>query len=117
MDCIGSLSPTVTALMRWTWRSLPLVVVFVGAEEFFGVPVGVGSGLAAVEMRRRDPVGVASGGGAGGPAIFGESIVGTARQGQVVDVGAAGDRPAPDMVDLAVVGGGIAPWFRAPTIL
>jgi hypothetical protein len=51
-----------------TAACLPIVVVFV-VEEFFGVMKCVDSGLSVVEVRRRDPFGVASGVGTGGPAF------------------------------------------------
>jgi hypothetical protein len=81
------------------------------------VVIGVGSGLSAIQVRWRDPFGFASGVGAGGPPLFDESVIGTTRQGQVVDIGAAGGRPSPNVVDLAVVRRCVTARFRAPTIL
>ncbi|KZS82623.1 hypothetical protein A4G31_04870 [Mycobacterium persicum] len=63
------------------------------AEESFGLVVSVGAGLSAIEVRRRYPFGIASGVLAGAPAIFGESVVDSAGQGEVVDVGAPGGGP------------------------
>jgi hypothetical protein len=76
------------------------------------VVVGVDAWLPVIQVRRRYPFGVAFGVGAGGPAFFGEPVVRSAGQGQVVDVGAAGLSPALDVVDLAVVGGCVAARLR-----
>jgi hypothetical protein len=91
--------------------------VVVGCQEFFGVVVGVDARLPVVEVRRWDPFGFAFGVFAGGPAFFGEPVVRTAGQGEVVDVGAPGLSPALDVVDLAVVGGRVTARLRTPTIL
>ncbi|KIU61590.1 hypothetical protein SR37_08895 [Mycobacterium tuberculosis variant bovis] len=50
---------------------------------------------------------------AGGPAFFGESVVGVAGQGQLGDVGASGAGPAGDVVGLAVVGRCVTAGFGA----
>jgi hypothetical protein len=80
------------------------------------VVVGV-AGLPIIQVRRRDPFGVASGVGAGGPAFFDASVVGSAGQGEVVDVGAVGLGPSLDVVYLAVVRGCVAAGLGAPAIL
>ena len=53
-------------------------VFVVVPQEFLGVVVGVGAGLAVVEVWWWDPFGVAVGVFAGGPALFGEFVVGAA---------------------------------------
>ena len=78
---------------------------------------GVDSGLPVVQVWWWYPFGVAFGVFAGGPAFFGESVVGSAGQGEVVDVGAVGFGPAFHVVDLAVVerDGDSAVWcIRVP---
>ncbi|ARG57434.1 hypothetical protein B1T43_17925 [Mycobacterium kansasii] len=55
--------------------------------------IAIRSRLSAVQLRWRDPFGVAVGVFAGGPAFFDESVVDSAGQGQLVDVGAAGGLP------------------------
>ena len=63
----------------------------------------VGAGLAVVEMRWRDPFGVTPGVFAGGPAAVEEFVVGSASQGELVDIGATGGGPLPYMMDLAAI--------------
>jgi hypothetical protein len=49
------------------------------AEQFFGVVIGVGAGLAVVEVGWWDPFGVVVVVFAGGPALFGERVVAAGR--------------------------------------
>ena len=77
----------------------------------------VDAGLAVVEVGWWDPFGVAVGVFSGGPALFGEAVVGSAGQGQGVDVGATGARPAVDVVDLGPVAGDVATRLGAATVL
>ena len=63
---------------------------------------GVGSWLAVVQMRRRDPFGVAVGAFSGGPVFVDESVVGSAGEGELVDVGGVGSGPPFDVMDFAV---------------
>jgi hypothetical protein len=67
-------------------RLLREFVVFC-PQQFFGMMERVGAGLAAVEVWWGDPFGVAVVVFAGGPALFGEFVVGAAGQGEIVDVG------------------------------
>jgi hypothetical protein len=66
---------------------LGLIVVFVVAEQFFGVVVGVDSWLSSVEVWWGDPFGLAAAVGAGGPALVGEWVIRMADQREAVDVG------------------------------
>src|ERR1700756_4242713 len=77
--------------------------------------VGVDSGLAAVEMRRRDPLGGGAGGFSSCPAVVGDqAVVGAAGQGEVVDVGLpAGGPVAVGVMDLTPRRRHGAPWARA----
>jgi hypothetical protein len=63
-------------------RSLALqlrsVIVFVVAEQFLRVVEPVDSGLAVVQVRWWDPFAVAVLVFAGGPALFGDCVVGAA---------------------------------------
>ena len=93
-----------------------LVLVVVLAEQFFGVVVGVGAGLSAVEVCGWEPFGVAVGVFAGGPALFGEWVVGTAGQAEVVDVGDGVGGVGIIVVDLAPVGRHRAAGEGAATI-
>src|SRR5580693_4636566 len=99
---------------RQALRSVP---VFVVLQELLGVVVGVGAGLAVVEMRWWDPFGDAVVALAGGPALFGELVVRAASQGQPVDVGGVGFRPGRDVVDFGEVPRYVAARRRAATIL
>ena len=102
--------------MRVFWTSIGFVVV--GCQEFLGVMEGVRSGLAVIQVRWGYPFGVAVGVFAGGEsALFDESVVGSAGQGELIDVGAVGGLPALDVVDLAVVRGGVASRLGAATVL
>src|SRR5689334_16752176 len=78
---------------------------------------GVGAGLATVQMRRRYPFRFAVGVFSGGPALFEEPMVGSASEGELVDIGAVGPGPIFDVVDLAVIAGHIAAGVRTPTLL
>jgi hypothetical protein len=60
---------------------LGAVVIVVVAEEFFGVVESVDTGLAVVQVRWWDPLSVASLVFAGGPAVFGDFVLGAAGQG------------------------------------
>jgi hypothetical protein len=74
------------------------------------------SRLAVVEMWWWDPFGDAVSAGAGGPALFGEFVVGAAGQGEVVDVGDVGFGPSGDVVDLGEVAGHVAAWGCAAAV-
>ena len=78
--------------------------------------VGVGAGLAVVEVGWWDPFGVAMGIFAGGPALFGELVVGVAGQGEVVDVGDGVGGVGVAVVGFAEVGGHGAARERAPAV-
>jgi hypothetical protein len=77
---------------------------------------GVDPGSFSVEVRRRDPFGVTVAVCAGGPASFGEFVVWTASQDEVVDVGLGSLSPWRDVVDLAQVAGHVAAGERAATV-
>src|SRR6516225_3547276 len=78
----------------------------------------VDSRLSVVEVGRRDPLGVAAGVFAGGPAArFDQWVVGSAGQGQLVDVCTVGGGPVLDVVDLAPVRGCVAAGARAAAVL
>src|SRR5271156_7222846 len=77
---------------------------------------GVDPRLPPVEMRRWDPLGVAVGIFAGGPALFGEFVVGAAGQGEVVDVGDGVGGVGVAVVGLAEVGGHAAAGERASAV-
>ena len=72
--------------------------------------------LAAVEMRRWDPFGLAVGVFAGGPALFGEWVIGAAGQREGVDVGDRVVAIRVTVVGLAEVAGDGAAGERAATI-
>ena len=79
---------------------------------------GVDAWLAVVEVGWWDPFGVAVGAFSGGPAAgLHQWVVGSAGQGQRVDVGAVGGGPVFDVVDFAPVAAHIAAGARAATIL
>jgi hypothetical protein len=67
------LAETVAASVLWS-------VVFVVAEEFFGMAVRIGAGLAVVEVRRWDPFGISALVFAGSPALLGDFVLGAAGQ-------------------------------------
>ena len=77
---------------------------------------GVDAGLAVVEVGWWDPFGVAVGVFAGGPALFGESVVRAAGEGELVDVGAVVLCPGVDVVDLGVIAWDVAAWDGAATV-
>ena len=77
---------------------------------------GVGAGLAVVELRRWNPFGAPVGRFAGDPALFGQSVVGFAGKGQIVDVGAPAGGPLGDVVDFALVAGRITTGGAAATV-
>jgi hypothetical protein len=79
--------------------------------------VGVDAGLAVVEVRWWYPFGVAAVVFAGGPALFGDFVIGAAGQRQVVDIGGVGFRPGRDVVHFRQVAGHCATRRRAATIL
>ena len=70
-----------------------------------------------VQVWRRDPLGVAIGAFAGGPAVFDQFVVGAAGECQLVDVGAVRGGPVFDVVDFAPIPGHVAAWACAPTVL
>src|SRR5437588_9440069 len=84
------------------------VVIVVLAQEFFGVVVGVGCGLAVVQMWWWDPFGVAVVVFAGGPVLFGQWVMTAAGQGEVVDVGGVAVGVGVGVVDFAVIAGHLA---------
>lgn len=103
----------------------PLRVVFaVGAvvvagfvEQSFGVVKAVGSGPAAVDVRWWQPFGFAGSVFVGLPATGSdESVVSTARGGQVVDSGVAAVGVGDDMVDVAKVAGYVAAGMAAAAV-
>src|SRR5277367_2162830 len=87
------------------------------SQEFFGVVVGVGAGLPVVEVCWGDPFGVAVVVFAGGPALFGELVVGAAAKSQVVDIGDGVGGVAVAVMDLAQIARHAAAGERTPTIL
>lgn len=72
--------------------------------------------LSAVEVWWWDPFGLAVAVFAGGPALFGEFVVGAAAKGQVVDVGDRVYGVAVAVVDFAEVAGDVAVGKRTPTV-
>ena len=78
--------------------------------------VGVDPALAVVEMRWWDPFGVAVRVFAGGPALFGEVVVGAAGQGEVVDFGDGVGGVGVAVVGFAEVGGHGAARERAAAV-
>src|ERR1700735_3646819 len=98
-------------------RRLRSILAIVISQQLFGVVVGVGAGLAVVEVGWWDPFGLAVVVFAGGPALVGHCVVGVAGQGEGVDVGdgVGGIRVA--VVDLAEVAGHLAVGEGAPPIL
>ena len=77
---------------------------------------GVGSWLAVIQMRWRDPFGVAVRAFSGGPVFVNESVVGSASEGELVDIGGVGGCPIFDVVDFAEVPGYVAAGRRTPTV-
>src|SRR4051794_31001095 len=80
-----------------------VIVVFAVPEQFFGVVECVDSWLSSVEVWWGDPFGLAVGVGAGGPALFGELVIGMADQGEAVDIGDGVFGVGVVVVDLAQV--------------
>ena len=78
---------------------------------------GVGSGLTVIKVRWRNPFGDPVSAHSGCPASFGELVVRSAAECQMVDIGFAAFCPRDDMVDFGEVRGHVATWMRAPTIL
>ena len=78
--------------------------------------VGVGAGLAVVEVGRWDPLGVAVLVFAGGPALLSELVVRAAGQGQVVDVGVAALGPWCEVVGFGEVAGYVAAGVGAAAV-
>src|ERR1700761_2293632 len=87
------------------------------SQQLFGVVVGVGAGLAVVEMGRWDPLCVAPRVFAGDPALVGEFVVGAAAKRQVVDIGDGVGGVAVAVVDFAEIAGHGAAGEGAATIL
>ena len=79
--------------------------------------VGVGAGLAVVEVWWGDPFGVAVLVFAGGPALFGEWVVAAAAECQIVDVGGVGFGPRGDVVDFGVLARHVAVGNEQPRSL
>ena len=79
---------------------------------------GVDAWLAVVEVGWWDPFGVAVGAFSGGPAAgFDQWMVGSAGQGELVDVGAMGGCPVVDVVDFAPVAAHVTARARAASVL
>ena len=104
--------------MAWNWCIGPpsqprmagrpfcrIAALVVQAEVAFRVEVAVGCWLAEVELVRWYPFGDALGVLAGDPAPFEQFVVGTAGEGEDVDVGAAMFGPFVDMMDFGKVPG------------
>ena len=79
--------------------------------------VGVGAGLAVVEVWWGDPFGVAVGVFVGGPALFGEFVVGATGKAEVVDIGDRVGGVRVVVVDFAEIAGHGAAGEGAATIL
>src|SRR5271165_6171450 len=78
----------------------------------------IDSRLPALQVRRRNPFGVAVRVFAGGPAPgFDDAVLGAAAEGQFVDVGAAAYGVVGDVMNLAVIAGHGASRGRTATIL
>ena len=75
-----------------------------------------GPRLAVVQMRWRDPFRVAVGAFSGGPLVADESVVGSASEGELVDVGGVGGGPVFDMVNVAKVPGYVAAGRRTSAV-
>jgi hypothetical protein len=81
------------------------------------VVVGVGAGLAVVEVGWWDPFGLAVGVFAGGPALVGHCVVGVAAEGEGVDVGDGVGGVGVAVVDLAQIARHGAAGEGAATVL
>src|ERR1700735_415624 len=92
------------------------VVFVLFAKQLFGMMERVRSGLPVIQVRRRDPFGVALAIFAGGPALFGEFVVGAAGQGEVIDVGGVSFSPRADMMDLGEIARDVAVGERAAAV-
>jgi hypothetical protein len=77
---------------------------------------GVDPRLPPVEMRRWDPLGVAMGIFAGGPALVGEFVVGATGQSEVIDVGDRVGGVRVVVVGFAEIAGHGAAGERAATV-
>ena len=77
----------------------------------------VDSRLPAVEVSGRHPFCDAVCECAGNPALFGELVMRSAAQSQLVDVGFSALRPRRDVVDFGEVAGHVAARMRTPAIL
>jgi hypothetical protein len=74
--------------------------------------------LAVIEVRWGDPFGFAVFAFAGSPAAgLDEGVVGSAGEGEFVDVGAMGGGPVLNVVNFAPVSANGAAWPRTPAIL
>ena len=102
-------------------RSSPVLVVVVlvavHPEVAVGVPVPVGSGFAEVKVGWWYPFGDALGVLAGYPALLEQFVVGAAGEGEVIDVGAAMDRPLVDVLGFGEVAGRGAAGSGAAAVL
>jgi hypothetical protein len=77
-----------------------------------------GAGLAVVEVRWRDPFGVAVGAFSGGPAAgFDQPMMGSAGEGEVVHARGPTCRELVDVVDFAEVAGHVAAGRCTATVL
>src|ERR1700722_6264986 len=97
-------------------RLLREFVVFC-PQQLLGVVEGVDPRLAAVKVCWWDPFGLAVRVFAGGPALFGEFVVGAAGQGEIVDVGDRVGGVGVVVMGFAEVGGHAAAGEGAATIL
>src|SRR4051795_8436320 len=100
--------------LRWIgWR-----LVFGWSQECFGAVVVVDSGLAVIQVGRWCPFAFAAGVDGGLPAVVVDgAVVGSAGQGEVVDVGVAAVGPVlGGVVDLAAVGAHGAARFGAAAV-
>jgi hypothetical protein len=92
-------------------------IVFVVAQKFFGRVEPVNTWLAMIKVRWWKPFGVAVVVFAGGPALFCELVVGSAAEGQVVDIGFPAFSPGRAVVNFGVVAGHVAAREATPTVL
>jgi len=76
----------------------------------------VGAGPSVVQVRGWDPLGVAVLVFAGGPALFGEWVVGAAAERQVVGVGGVAFGVGRAVMDFGVIARDVASWVRAPAV-
>ena len=78
---------------------------------------GIGSWLAVIKVRWRNPFGDTVFAYSGRPALFRELVVRSAAECQMVNVGFGAFRPRDDVVNFGEVAGNVAVGKRTPTIL